>query len=241
MDTMTRDPEHLAGMLRSLRQLFQMTQEALAASAEVSTRTIEKLESGRHGANEQTLRSIARALNLDVKVFDKPSPEEEQRQKAEIERALRKTAFVTTHPVRSAQDFMAQYGEFLGWHLDTSIIEDDQAEEIAAEMGDWLQDLEMIWCECPPSQRLQYAREFASVCRRLEARGYVCHMGHYRAYDRGMNYSGRFGLLAIRPMEAADGERYAMIPLGGTWEVPKEDRADGGAYDGTTASPSNGH
>ena len=82
METMERDPKYIADTLRSLRKMYGLTQENLAGAATLSTRTIEKAESGRHSPDEQTLRSIARALDLDVTIFEKPTPE----QKAETER-----------------------------------------------------------------------------------------------------------------------------------------------------------
>lgn len=59
----------------------------------------------------------ARALGWDVQVFAKPTAEQEARQQAEMERALRKTLVVPTHPVRTAKDFLDSYGE---WHRSSS-------------------------------------------------------------------------------------------------------------------------
>jgi transcriptional regulator with XRE-family HTH domain len=89
METVERDPAYIAGQVRFLRKLFRLTQENLADAAGLSTRTIEKVESGRHRPDEQTLRSLARALNMDVKVFEKPTPEQEARTRAEMDRAVR--------------------------------------------------------------------------------------------------------------------------------------------------------
>ena len=114
METMERDPQYIADHLRLLRKLYKLTQENLADMAHLSTRTIEKVESGRHRPEEQTLRSIARALGRDVQYFAKPTPEQEARQRAESERAIRKTVVVPIHPVRTAKDFLNLYGE-LAW------------------------------------------------------------------------------------------------------------------------------
>ncbi|NWG54599.1 MAG: helix-turn-helix transcriptional regulator [Hydrogenophilaceae bacterium] len=54
MQTMERDPEHIAKTLKLLRKTFGLTQENLADAAGVTTRTIEKAESGRHRPDEQT-------------------------------------------------------------------------------------------------------------------------------------------------------------------------------------------
>jgi transcriptional regulator with XRE-family HTH domain len=85
-----RNPAYIAQQTRSLRKVFRLTQENLAEAAGLTTRTIEKVESGRHRPDEQTLRGIARACNIELCYFDQPTPEEEKRQKAELERAVRK-------------------------------------------------------------------------------------------------------------------------------------------------------
>ena len=84
MEVMERDPAYIAQQLKFLRKTFRFTQENLADAAGLTVRTIEKLESGRHRPEEQTLRSLARAFKLDVKYFEKPTPEEEARQRAAI-------------------------------------------------------------------------------------------------------------------------------------------------------------
>ena len=99
METMERDPAYIAEQVRFIRKLHKLTQENLADAAGLTTRTIEKIESGRHRPDEQTLRSIARAVQMDVRYFEKPTPEQEARQKAEMERALRKMVLVTTKPI----------------------------------------------------------------------------------------------------------------------------------------------
>lgn len=98
MEVMERDPAYIAQQLKYLRKTFRFTQENLAEAAGLTARTIEKLESGRPRPEEQTLRSLARAFKLDVKYFEKPTPEEEARQRAEIARAARKTVLVPTDP-----------------------------------------------------------------------------------------------------------------------------------------------
>jgi DNA-binding XRE family transcriptional regulator len=82
MDTMERDPTYIAEQVKFIRKWHGFTQENLANAAGLTTRTIEKIESGRHRPDEQTLRSIARAIKVDVKFFEKPTPEQQARQRA---------------------------------------------------------------------------------------------------------------------------------------------------------------
>ena len=71
METMERDPAYLAQQVKFLRKWHGLTQENVAnGRAGLTTRTIEKVESGRQlGPSEQTLRSLARAFQIDVSIF----------------------------------------------------------------------------------------------------------------------------------------------------------------------------
>ena len=171
METMERDRQYIADTLRQLRKVFGLTQENVADTANLSTRTIEKVESGRHRPEEQTLRSIARALGCDVQMFEKPTPEQEAHQRAELERAIRKIVLVPTRSVRTAKDFLGCYGEWHAWRIDTSAVESDEVLEIAATMGDWLDVYDSIWGECSMSDQLGYARKFADFCQQIEGHG----------------------------------------------------------------------
>lgn len=113
MEVMERNAEYIAAQCKYLRKMLGLTQENLADAAGLTVRTIQKVESGRHVPDVQTLRSIARGIGFDVTVFAKPTPEQEKRQQEEIERALKKTALVPTSPIKKANDFYSRNRE---WH-----------------------------------------------------------------------------------------------------------------------------
>jgi transcriptional regulator with XRE-family HTH domain len=119
-----------------MRKMLRLTQENLADAAGLTTRTIEKIESGKHRPEEQTLRSLARALDIDVTYFEKPPPEQEARQQAEIQRAIRKTVLVPTNPICATSDFLAAFDQRHAFRFDTSAAQDDEALEIAASLVD---------------------------------------------------------------------------------------------------------
>ena len=227
MDTMERDPAFIAQQVKFLRKMFRLTQENLADAAGLTTRTIEKIESGKHRPEEQTLRSLARALEIDIAYFEKPTPEQEARQRAEIERAIRKTVLVPTDPIRTTSDFLAAFDQRHAFRFDTSTAQDDEPLEIAASLVDWVKDLNDIWDDCSMSQRLEYARSFVDQCAQLEQFGLLCHMGHHRQVLREKGQSDLtfvVGLLSIQLNEGAEGRRYALIHLQGKWETVDEDR-----------------
>jgi transcriptional regulator with XRE-family HTH domain len=227
MITMERDPAFIAQQVKFLRKMLRLTQENLADAAGLTTRTIEKIESGKHRPEEQTLRSLARALNIEVTYFEKPTPEQEARQRAEIQRAIRKTVLVPTDPIRTASDFLAAFDQRHAFRFDTSAAQDDEALEIAASLVDWVKDLNDVWDDCSMSQRLRYARDFVDLCAQLEQFGLVCHMGQHRQVLREKGRSDLtfvVGLLSIQPREGVEGRRYALIHLDGKWETVDEDR-----------------
>lgn len=227
MEVMERDPAYIARQVKFLRKMYHLTQENLAEASGLTTRTIEKIESGRHKPEEQTLRSLARAFQIDAAYFEKPSPEEEARQKADIVRSIRKTLLVPTDPVRSVQDFLSIFGQRDALRFDSSSVQNDAALEIAASMQDWLTDIQDVWSDMGASDQLRYGRNFLEICGELEQHGYLCHMGTHRQMLRtkgrpDLNFV--VGLVCLLPRGESDGRRYAIIHLDGGWETVMEDR-----------------
>lgn len=165
METMERDTKYLAQTVKQLRAMFKFTQENLADAANLTTRTIQKIESGRHSPDEETLRSIAHALNMDTRIFNKPTPEQERRRRAEIERTMRKTIMVPVSPVRDEHDFLSQFAQRHAVRFDASTVKREEAMDLAASLADWIRDLNDIWDEIYQSERLEYAREFSELCQ----------------------------------------------------------------------------
>lgn len=227
MDTMERDPTYIADQVKFMRKMFRWTQENLAGAAGLTTRTIEKIESGRHRPDEQTLRSIARAFNLKgVEIFKKPTPEEQARQRAEIERASRKMVMVHSRVIRTAADFLSAFGPLEFFRTDTSLVEDDKVLDLVATMADQIRDFIDIWPEVYETERLTYARSFAEQCTELEKLGFDCHMGQHRQRlrDKGKpDLVCSAGFMSIRPKTDRQ-MKYAMVQLDGRWETLEEDR-----------------
>lgn len=224
MEIMERDPKYIAETVKLIRTMFKFTQENLADAANLSTRTIQKVESGRHKPDEQTLRSMARALNMDARVFEKPTPEQKRRCRAEIERGIRKKIMVHITPVRDERDFLSWFDQHDAYHFDTSAVEGDAAMDLAASIADWIQDLNDVWEVVYQSEKLEYARSFSQLCEEIEGYGYVCHMGNYRQRMSGTIFD--VGLIAILRKDDTRDQRAALVTLEGGWEVLEEDRME---------------
>lgn len=243
METMERDPQYIAETVRFLRKMFALTQENLADAANLTTRTIEKVESGRHHPSEQTLRCIARALSMETSVFDKPTPTQEQRQRVEFERAIRKTVVVPTSPIKGAQDFLSRFGQPHAFRFDMSAVSGDEAMETAAGMFDYLEDMMLAWSDVRQSDRLACAREFAAMCADIEGLGFLCHLGRHgqQLRERGKpTLAFDVALVVALPKDQADGERYTLVQLEGAWETLEKDRVEMPTEWRARQSPSNG-
>jgi transcriptional regulator with XRE-family HTH domain len=227
METMEKAPPFIAQQVKFLRQRHKLTQENRADAAGLTTRTIEKVESGRHRPDEQTLRSIARAFHVNVAFFEKPTAEAGAKQRADMERALRKMVLTPTHAIRTASDFVNIVVERHAYRIDTSAVENEEALEIAATMADFITEMNDVWPECSFSQRLDAGREFAHRCSNLETQGYLCHVGHHlqRLRQKGKrDLVFDVGVMSIQPAKGAEGTRYALIELDGAWESMEADR-----------------
>jgi transcriptional regulator with XRE-family HTH domain len=137
---MERDAAYIAEQVKFIRKWHGFTQENFANAAGLTTRTIEKIESGRHRPEEQILRSIARAVQIDVKFFEKATPEQEARQKVEMQRAIRKMVVAPTTAIKSASNFLGAFAQRHGFRIDTTYVTADDALETAAAMTDYISD-----------------------------------------------------------------------------------------------------
>jgi hypothetical protein len=83
------------------------------------------------------------------------------------------------------------------------------------------------------SQRLDYARSVAALCKEIERHGFVCYLGHHgqKLVERGKStLVFDVGLMSIQKTEGAAGTQYALVQLEGAWspwkiEFPSPRRA----------------
>lgn len=219
VETMERDPAFIAEQVRLLLKVHGLTQENLADMAGLTTRTIEKVASGRHRPDEQTLRSIARAVQVDVHFFEKPSPEEVERQRAAMERALHKAVLVPLTRITTANQFLGAFDQREAYRIDVSSVDNPEALSIAGAVGDWLRDMTDVWDECYLSQRVEWAGEIVDLIRQLEPLGFGCFMGSHRQVLRQPGHPLVFnvGVVTFLPVEGSP-TRFGMIELEGDWE-----------------------
>jgi len=114
------------------------------------------VESGRSAPAEQILRSLCRGLGIERRYFAKPTPEEAQRQREAMLKALRTTAVVRTTVVRDARGLMSALEGFHAWNIDLDTVGDD-ALEAATTFAQNLRDWGEIWDEIGLPERLDAA------------------------------------------------------------------------------------
>lgn len=214
------DPTYIAKQCRFIRKVHKLTQENLSDMAGLSVRSIEKIESGKHRCQMQSLELIAKAVGSNVGFFRKPTAEEEANIEAEMKRALTNTIVIRTQPIRNANSFLSVFGDWDGRRFDASQIDDDDALEIAAGLNDHIDDIGYIWEDCREIDRLQYSRAVSEMCAELRECGYVCHIGSHRQKLVSKNkpdLNFKVGILTFLPLEDNDAERYAVIQLEQGW------------------------
>lgn len=224
METMEREAEYIASQCKYLRKVLGLTQENLADASGLTVRTIQKVESGRHVPDVQTLRSLARGVGFDIAVFSKPTPEQEKRRQEDMERVLRKTILVPTSPIKKANDFYSRNREWHAIMINAGEVEADDALELTAAISEWMEDLDGIWGISTASQRLGYATSIAELCRELEGLGYLTHFGHFRQQHMHNGAVFNVALVTFLPKADHDGDRYGLVTLDDPWEVLEQDR-----------------
>ena len=186
----------------------------------LSSRSIEKIESGKHRCQMQSLEMISKAVGINTDFFRKPSAEEKAILKAETERALSKTILIPTHPIRSANSFLSIFGDWHARRYDASQIENDDASDIVAGLNDYIEDIGCIWEDCSEAERLQYARVVFDMCVDLKNCGYVCYIGSHQQRMKLKDKPDlifKVGVLAFLPLKDNDDEHYVAINLEPGW------------------------
>jgi transcriptional regulator with XRE-family HTH domain len=173
------DPKLLGFWVRCIRDSQHISQEALAATANVTVRTIQRFESGQP-VNITSRRCIARALGYEnADTFDDPAFSASVLQFFEQIKTYKESEQAKQHPdhvrVKVAK---VVNGEALGRFAEASNAvllhaDDELSEEIrdnAAALFDYVRDL-MDLDDVPFSSKRSYHRELEIMLRDLENQG----------------------------------------------------------------------
>ena len=222
---MTLDRQYVADTCRLLRvHLHNLTQEDLAERAHLAPRTVQKVESGTHTPDIETLRRIAKACGVGVEVFHKPALEEIDASRRALAAELRSRVLVAVTSAAGAPDILAAFaGGCQALTTDLSSVEEGEALSAAASLLDEFHDCMDIWSEMSLSDRVEVAKDMAAHVDALRRRGFECCLGRYRQIStRWPDLVFQVVLVCIRPVGAT--WRYALAPVSNGFETHPDDR-----------------
>ena len=224
--TATYDPAYLAGQLKFLRSHHRLTQANVADLTGLTTRTIEKLESGRHSPNTQTMLSMCRGFGIDESYFRKPSPEEEAETRRRIENATRKTLVVPLTAAVSVRSIMGVMDGFQGLRTDYSAVAEEDVRENAAALLQLIFEWSEVWDDIDLAERERAMGGVYSEAKALEAAGYRLHLGTYRQVNPSYRppLELRCGLAVVLTTKDHGETRHALVTLEDPWEAHPNDR-----------------
>jgi DNA-binding XRE family transcriptional regulator len=181
MDTghTTLEPKLLGFWTRCLRETSNWSQEALAASANLDVRTIQRIEAGR-SVNLTTRRSLARGLGYDnPDIFQDPQfiktvhdllTQTQKAHRDDFEKQFPDHLPVKTAAVTRGEDLgrIAECEAYL-FHADDKI--SSGAKQVAASIFDYVHDLGDIISEIPFSEKLTYVQTMGDMLNELRGLG----------------------------------------------------------------------
>jgi transcriptional regulator with XRE-family HTH domain len=169
-------PSEVGFVIKVCRKSMGLKREALALSARVTDKTIQRAEAGKR-VREKSSRRIACALGLPPDTFTKQrfmphpaSPEEVQRRERLLNAAWAESYLpVTVHELRDVRDLIPLFGTGAIWVDDNNVAEVNRQQfaalsQVIAQAND------------------QAAQDLLARIREVEARGYVIKGAVIEAY-----------------------------------------------------------
>ncbi len=171
-------PKILGFWTKCIRTTMHWSQEALAVNANLTTRTIQRIEAGEQ-SSVTTRRNLARGLGYDnPDIFEDPEfvstvlklLEDAQGQNAdEVQKQFPDHVPVTTKLVTNGEALAAlaenSNASLFHWDEEVSL----EAKQQAACLFDYLRDMVDLWSEISFSDRVSYTLEMGKMLRDLEA------------------------------------------------------------------------
>ncbi len=174
-------PSEICTVVTTFRRSFDMKQITLAFEAQVSERTIQRIEQGEK-VDDETLRRVAKALKLPEDAFVAahyiPSADEIT---AQVKNANENFQIIEIRAFAVAKDLDAVLGS-QGWLIDDSSCEGMAASEMA-ELKDSLQDWNCVYDDIRHTERLHVCGELLGRIQEIERKGLVARFGTYRTED----------------------------------------------------------
>lgn len=189
-NTTLLDPEMLGFWIKCLREGQKWSQEALAAASGVDVRTIQRIESGGK-VSVTTRRAVARGLGYDkpeifddpkfaeemVRFFDTITKSNQEAAEKEFQKQYPDHRRLAVKRVSGGSDLLKMVDDVNAMLPNASMELKDEAQELVAQLFDYIRDCLDILPEASFSERLVYGREMSSILTGLEKLGAVIYVG----------------------------------------------------------------
>lgn len=164
-------PEEIGNLAKYAREQLGLKQLTLSVRANVSMRTIQRIESGQK-ADDLTLEDVAEALGMERSAFTKVYQLPDFEQLAEEVREISaNTKPVDAVPVKSWRDFEA-ICRVHGHMVDDRQIDDPDLAERTLFLRDYIGDCVDIHDVATASEMLPYYKTMLGVVEEVTAKGY---------------------------------------------------------------------
>ena len=142
--------------VRRSREARAWTQEQLATVANVSVRTIQRIELGEVPPSADTLAGLASAFDASIDDLRR-TPEEQAQLEAEAVEQLKKIEeryeIVQVDQIERASHLSPRISGADALHFDNVDLNNEAEEDVVAAFRDNLRDCLDLWNECPESHR----------------------------------------------------------------------------------------
>lgn len=177
-ETRTMTLQEVGLLVKILREAHGWTQETMAEISGLTTRTIQRVENG-DSASAETRRALARAFQLeDLDTFNKPhefKSEEDLKKEAEDFKRTYLTLDVGIAEKGAQLAALAEACGIWSFNQQEGIEINDEADEAAAELFDYLQEYGDCADLYSHSQKRGVHSDLGALIDRLKAAGYsVC-------------------------------------------------------------------
>jgi transcriptional regulator with XRE-family HTH domain len=193
---------HLAPLIREEREKRNLTQEHLAELAEVSARTVQRLEA--HGAySKETLMAVAEAFDVDSRELIKAANERAEKGKQTVEELFLVLRLVRR---RTGRALLAEIANGDGMRVDYPEQMTLEQTEAAGHLLDFIRDFADFHDDLEPSEGLRYDQTVSEQLAGLEKIGLAMYTGAYlskRNFENGKTWTMRVNIVLVTSISDA--------------------------------------
>ena len=185
-------PDEVASLVKLAREHLTWKQQTLADEAGVTLRTVQRVESGSHQADDTTLRIIAKALKLDSEVFvsvsEFKSPEALLK---DMEDWKKKHDMLRLEPADSGQALMTFVETINAWSFHHDEPDNDDERAAIGTLLDYVRDLLDTLDDLYPSQKLESAKNMDEYLEELRSFGLKAFVASRKTALLGKNWENK--------------------------------------------------